>query len=83
MFGGAMMMCMVGLFVLILINMFFQIAILTTIILWFGAFLMGLYIIYDTQLILGRGSVSLTVDDYIFAAMNLYIDVVQLFIYIL
>lgn len=44
---------------------------------------MGLYIIYDTQLILGKGEASLGIDDYIFAAMSLYIDIVQLFMYIL
>jgi protein lifeguard len=44
---------------------------------------MSLYIIYDTQLIVGNKQNKLEIDDYIFAAMALYIDIVRLFIYIL
>jgi len=44
----------------------------------------GIYIIWDTQMIVGgdRGF-SLSTDDYILAAMMLYIDIVRLFIEIL
>jgi FtsH-binding integral membrane protein len=42
----------------------------------FGVLLFSIYIIYDTQLILGNGKYSLEIDDYVFAALNLYIDVV-------
>ncbi len=45
--------------------------------------LFGIYLIYDTQLILGNQRNALTVDDYIWAAMMLYIDIIQLFIHIL
>lgn len=48
-----------------------------------GALLFSFYIVYDTQLILGNKSRSLSIDDYIWAAMMLYIDIVQLFLYIL
>jgi len=83
MMGGVFFMLGFGLLGLIIINMFFASAFLRTLICLFGAFLMGLYIIYDTQLILGKGEASLEIDDYIFAAMSLYIDIVQLFTYIL
>ena len=49
----------------------------------FGTVLYGLYIVYDTQLILGTKSASLSIDDYILAALMLYIDIVGLFVQIL
>jgi FtsH-binding integral membrane protein len=48
-----------------------------------GVVLFSVYLIYDTQLILGKGELKLTVDDYIFAALQLYLDIVMLFIEIL
>ena len=45
--------------------------------------MMGIYIIYDTQLIVGEKSEKFSIDDYIFAAVCLYIDIVRLFLYIL
>lgn len=43
----------------------------------------GLYLIYDTQLIIGRHSLTFEIDDYIFAAMILYIDIIRIFVEIL
>lgn len=51
-----------------------------------GAFLMSCYIIYDTQLIVGgkhQRAHEFSIDDYAFAALSLYIDIVQLFLYLL
>jgi hypothetical protein len=48
-----------------------------------GAVLFSFYIVYDTQLILGKGKHSISIDDYAFAALNLYLDVINLFMYIL
>jgi FtsH-binding integral membrane protein len=48
-----------------------------------GAVMMGIYIIYDTQLIVGEKSEKFSIDDYVFAAVCLYIDIVRLFLYIL
>ncbi len=45
--------------------------------------LFGVYLIYDTQLILGNKQQSLEVDDYILAAFMLYTDIVYLFLRIL
>merc|ERR1719436_1366275 len=44
------------------------------------------YIVYDTQLILGEYGghrQGFSVDDYAFAALNLYLDIVNLFLHIL
>lgn len=59
-------------------NRWFQLAISIC-----GVLLFSVYLIIDTQLILGNKSNALSIDDYVWAAMNLYIDIVQLFLYIL
>ena len=50
-----------------------------------GALLFSLYLVYDTQLIVGGNNRKhqLSVDDYCVGAICLYIDIVQLFMYIL
>ena len=49
-----------------------------------GAFVFSLYLIYDTQLMMiGKHKYSLSPEEYVFAALNLYLDVTQLFMYIL
>lgn len=50
-----------------------------------GALLFSFYLVYDTQLIVGgdHRKNQLSVDDYIIGAMCLYIDIVQLFLYML
>lgn len=49
-----------------------------------GALIFSAYIVFDTQLMLG-GSHKLTIspEEYVFAALNLYLDVVNLFLYLL
>lgn len=50
----------------------------------FGALLFSAYIVYDTQLIVGdKHAHKFSVDDYAAAAIMLYIDIVQLFLYLL
>jgi FtsH-binding integral membrane protein len=48
-----------------------------------GIIMFGIYLIYDTQLILGKHTLSFEVDDYILASFMLYVDIIQLFLYIL
>ena len=45
--------------------------------------LFSVYLIYDTQLLCGKGRVKFSEDDYILAAINIYLDVVILFTKIL
>jgi len=45
--------------------------------------LFSLYLIYDTQLIYGKFGVEYKIDDYIIAAINIYLDIINLFIQIL
>jgi len=50
-----------------------------------GALLFSCYIVYDVQLIQGGAEKKheYSVDDYILAALNLYLDIINLFLYIL
>ena len=49
-----------------------------------GAVVFSLYLVYDTQLMMGgKHKYSLSPEEYIFAALNIYLDVINLFMYIL
>mmetsp|Transcript_78381 Transcript_78381/g.123781 ORF Transcript_78381/g.123781 Transcript_78381/m.123781 type:complete len:245 (+) Transcript_78381:2-736(+) len=50
-----------------------------------GALLFSVYLVYDTQLIVGgdKHAQAFQEDDYCWAAINLYIDIIQLFLYLL
>ena len=49
-----------------------------------GAFVFFLYLIYDTQMMMGgKHKYALDPEEYIFAALNIYLDVINLFMYIL
>merc|ERR1712151_142410 len=50
-----------------------------------GAILFSFYIVYDTQLIVGgrHKKHQFSVDDYAFAALNLFLDVINLFLMLL
>jgi hypothetical protein len=48
-----------------------------------GVLLYSIYLIYDTQLTMGKGACKYEIDEYVWAAVNLYIDIIEIFIYIL
>eukprot|EP00933_Yihiella_yeosuensis_P051209 TRINITY_DN49081_c0_g1_i1.p1 TRINITY_DN49081_c0_g1~~TRINITY_DN49081_c0_g1_i1.p1 ORF type:complete len:287 (-),score=39.47 TRINITY_DN49081_c0_g1_i1:319-1086(-) len=50
-----------------------------------AAFIFSCYIVLDTQMIVGgkHSRYQFTVDDYCMAAINLYLDIINLFIYLL
>lgn len=48
-----------------------------------GVLLFGIYLVIDTQLILGGSRIAFTIDEYVAAAMLLYVDIIQIFLYIL
>ena len=45
--------------------------------------IVGIYLIYDTQLIMGKLGVGYSVDDYIFATLEIYMAIIRLFLLIL
>lgn len=50
-----------------------------------GALLFSMYIVYDTQLILGgkNRKYEIGIDDYVFASITLYLDIINLFLYLM
>ncbi len=45
--------------------------------------IMGLYVIYDTQLILGGGHYEIGFEDYVLGCLMLYTDIIMIFYYLL
>lgn len=41
------------------------------------------FLAVDTQMILGNKQLALSPEEYIFAALNLYTDIINIFLYIL
>ena len=48
-----------------------------------GTVVVGFYLVYDVQLISVKFGNEYSIDDYVFAAMELYIDIIRLFLEIL
>ena len=64
---------------------FLQIQMMQTIYSVGGASLFSFYIVYDTQLITGGSErkIQYTIDDFAIASVNLYLDIVNLFLFML
>lgn len=41
------------------------------------------FLAVDTQMILGNKQLALSPEEYVFAALNLYTDIINIFLYIL
>eukprot|EP01135_Chromosphaera_perkinsii_P007748 Nk52_evm37s967 gene=Nk52_evmTU37s967 len=49
-----------------------------------GALIFVFYLLYDTQLMMGGDhAVSISPEEHVFAALNLYLDIINLFLYLL
>ena len=48
-----------------------------------GVLLFSLYLIYDTQAIMGKIGDVYTLDDYIIASIDIYLDIINIFLYLL
>ena len=49
-----------------------------------GALIFSIYLVFDTQLMLGgKHKYAISPEEYVFAALNLYLDIVNIFMYIL
>lgn len=73
-------------FVISILSLFTQVQWLIMLYDLAGVLLFVFYIIFDTQLILGEyggHKIQFSIDDYCFAALNLYLDIINLFLHIL
>ena len=48
-----------------------------------GVFLFGVYLIFDTQLVMGGKRYELCIDDYVVGTLILYLDIIMIFLYLL
>lgn len=82
--GGFLLVAALVLLVGSIVAMFFPGKLMTLIIASAGALIFSLYLIYDTQLMVGGNhKYSISPEEYIFAALNIYVDVINIFMYIL
>lgn len=84
-FGPYLMAFLLGLILTSFIVMFFPYCpMVQRLMAGFGAVLFSFYIVYDTQMICGgKHDTKFGVDDYVFAALTIYLDIINLFIYLL
>lgn len=82
--GGVLLVCFVIIFIFGIVAIFVHSRIVSLVYASLGALLFSVYLIYDTQLMLGgKHKYSISPEEYVFAALNLYVDIVNIFIYIL
>ncbi|CAF97659.1 unnamed protein product, partial [Tetraodon nigroviridis] len=48
-----------------------------------GTIVFTLFLAYHTQLLIGNRKYSISEDEYVFAALSLYVDIIQIFIFLL
>jgi hypothetical protein len=81
--GGILFTGLVLLFFSWLILMIFPIPFLRMLKFYFGLILFCIYLVYDIQIVKGGGMYQIGEDDYIIAAINIYLDIIMIFIHIL
>ena len=81
--GGIVFVGIIALIFAVILNFFFQNKIFEIIISYIIVIVYSIFLIYDTQLIVGNGRYKLSVDDYIFAALMLFIDIITIFVELL
>lgn len=81
--GGFLFVCVAALLVGSIIGAIVRSKLLNLGLSVLGVIIYGLYLIFDTQLLVGKNKHAFSIDDYIVAAMFLYIDIIQIFLYIL
>lgn len=81
--GGFLFICLIVLMTGGIMAYFFRNKILNLVVSCLGVIIFGLYLMFDIQLLIGNKKKKLQKDDYILAAMMLYIDIIQIFIYLL
>ncbi|KAG8286922.1 hypothetical protein J6590_049011 [Homalodisca vitripennis] len=82
--GGILFVAVVILMVFGIICLFFPGKTMILVYSSLGALLFSVYIVYDTQMMMGGDhKYSISPEEYVFASLNLYMDIVNLFLYIL
>ncbi|KAL2080320.1 hypothetical protein ACEWY4_024113 [Coilia grayii] len=80
---GVLFVCLIVLMLFAILCIFIRHRILHIVYASLGALLFTCFLAVDTQLLLGNKQLSLSPEEYIFAALNLYTDIINIFLYIL
>lgn len=84
MMGGILFVAVIILMVFGIVAIFVPGKTVTLIYASLGALVFSVYLVYDTQLMMGgKHKYSISPEEYIFAALNLYLDIINIFLYIL
>ena len=83
MMGGFLFSCSIVLIFLGIIGLFFRSYFYQMFLNSLGVLLMSVYLIFDTQLVIGKNSQLIKLDDYILGALNIYLDIINIFLKIL
>mmetsp|Transcript_9511 Transcript_9511/g.27204 ORF Transcript_9511/g.27204 Transcript_9511/m.27204 type:complete len:148 (-) Transcript_9511:266-709(-) len=84
MMGGVLVGILLALVGASLIMMFFPATTIGTIIISsVGAVLFSAYLVYDIQLLIGGRTHEYGPDDYVAASLSIYLDIINLFLYLL
>ena len=81
--GGVLFACLLGLILFGIACVFSRSRIINIIYCSCGVVLFGIYLIYDVQLLTGDKERSIDMDDYIYGAVVIYLDIINIFIYLL
>jgi protein lifeguard len=82
--GGFLFSLCSGLIMLMLIGIFVKTTMFNLIVSGMGALLFSAYIVYDVQTLMGgQHKFSVSPDEYIFGAIAIYLDIINLFIHLL
>lgn len=80
---GVLFVCLNVLLFFCILCIFLQDRILHLVYSGLGALLFTCFLAVDTQMLLGNKELSLSPEEYVFAALSLYTDIVYIFLYIL
>uniref|UniRef100_A0A3B1K3T2 Glutamate receptor, ionotropic, N-methyl D-aspartate-associated protein 1a (glutamate binding) n=1 Tax=Astyanax mexicanus TaxID=7994 RepID=A0A3B1K3T2_ASTMX len=80
---GVLFVCLIVLILFSFLCMVIRHKILHIVYASLGALLFTCFLAVDTQLLLGNKKLALSPEEYIFAALNLYTDIINIFMYIL
>ncbi|XP_040909827.1 glutamate receptor, ionotropic, N-methyl D-aspartate-associated protein 1a (glutamate binding) isoform X1 [Toxotes jaculatrix] len=80
---GVLLVCLIVLLLFSILCIFIRHKILHIVYASLGALLFTCFLAVDTQLLLGNKKLALSPEEYIFAALSLYTDIINIFLYIL
>jgi FtsH-binding integral membrane protein len=83
--GCGVYLMIIGLVLLVfgIVTIFWRDPIVQLIYACLGALVFAVYLVFDTQLILGKKTYGYSLDDSYMAAIQLYMDIIQLFLNLL